>query len=78
MDTNSSYRKCIRFIDDNKLLCGMYYPGYDNKIENLEQFLSNPTERLLISTYTYEKTIRKKIMESGYSGNIMSIRELLQ
>lgn len=78
MDINSLYRECIRFIDDNKLLCGMYYPGYDNKIENLEQFLSNPTERLLISTYTYEKAIRKKILDSGYSGNIMSIRELLQ
>lgn len=77
-DAISMDREIIHFIDDNILLQGMYYPGFDNPIESLEQYLSKPTERLLIASYTYEKIITKKILDSGYKGKINTMRQLFQ
>lgn len=74
----ASIKNNLRFIDDNRLLSGTYYPGFLNPIETLEQYLSKPTERLLIASYTYEESIRQKVLEAGYQGVVISIRELLR
>jgi len=67
----------VRFIDDNPLLKDTFYPGYSNPIENYDSFMNQPTEYILIASYTYEKTIMNRIIESDYPGRIITIKELL-
>ena len=51
----------IRFFDDNPLLKNKYYPGFDIKIESLEDFLNRPPEVVLIMSRSFEDAISKNI-----------------
>ncbi|WP_027396857.1 class I SAM-dependent methyltransferase [Anaerovibrio lipolyticus] len=68
----------LRFIDDNKILSNTYYPGFDNPIESLEDFMKRPTETVLVCSYTFEDNIRKKLIDAGYKGKVTSLRIVLE
>lgn len=47
----------LRFFDDNSGLHGCYYDGFDIEVENREQLLSNPPNRILICSLAFGKKI---------------------
>lgn len=67
----------IRFIDDNPLLEGTYYPGFDCSIESWDTFMRSPSDNVLVGTDTYEEAVMNRISKSGFKGNVVTIRELL-
>ena len=72
-----SFSSRIRFFDDNDRLYQTYYPGIDIPVENFEDFMSNPTDIIIIASITFEKPIKEKIVDSGKPCEIFLLEELL-
>jgi len=51
----------IRFFDDNPILRGKYYPGFDIKIESKEDFYNKPTDVTFIMSHSFEDKIYENI-----------------
>lgn len=66
----------IRFFDDNENLYGKYYPSINIKIENFEDFQSNPVDVMIIASFTFGSKIKDKILKSGIKCEIVLLEEL--
>lgn len=66
----------LRFIDDNVLLKGTYFPGFNNPIESLEEFIINPSEQILIASYTYDNIIEARLEKCGYVGEVTKLQQI--
>ena len=77
MDLDSSVLETIRFFDDNKMLYKTYYPGFKIAIENFTDFLDNPTDTILIATFSFAKVIEEKIKSCNDKCEVIRIEELL-
>lgn len=69
--------KNLRFFDDNCLLFGTYYPGFDIPIENFEQFIDNPTDIVFIASYTFGNIIKEKILTRNIDCEVITLGEFL-
>lgn len=52
----------IRFFDDNESIYEKYYPGFDIKIENKVDLITEPTDIVLIFSHSFGKIIRNNII----------------
>ena len=77
MELDSSVLKNIRFFDDNEMIYGTYFPGFRIRIENFNDFMDNPPDMILISSFTFAKAIEEKIKMSNVACGIMRIEDLL-
>jgi SAM-dependent methyltransferase len=51
----------LRFFDDEEEFHGKYYPPFNIKIENFNDFIAGPTGKMLIASRFFAKQIYKKI-----------------
>lgn len=70
--------KQIRFFDDNANLYGKYFPGIDIGIENFEDFVRNPVDVMIVTSFTFGSTIKEKILKSGIECKIVLLEELFR
>ena len=54
----------IRFFDDNTLLHGTYFPGFDIPIESRLELIEKPPDRVLIMSRTFGDSIAKQLRSS--------------
>ena len=57
--------KNLRFFDDDKNSYGRFYPGFDNKIENFEDFKTNLPDVVLIMSSFFGHKIEAKILNTS-------------
>lgn len=53
----------IEFFDDNINIIGKYFPGFVKKIKCRNELINNPTDYLLIMSYTFGDVIKKNVSE---------------
>jgi len=51
----------IRFFDDNSLIHGCYFPGFNIKIESFQELISNPPDYIIIMSSSFGQQISAKI-----------------
>jgi SAM-dependent methyltransferase len=52
----------MRFFDDNKLLHGTYFPGFNIPVEPRERLIEKPTERVLVMSRSFGSRIAKQLL----------------
>lgn len=71
--------KNIRFIDDNPLLLGKYFPGIDIPVEERASLIANPTNHVLVMSRTFDTKLVGELKRSLPSAvNIQTISEILK
>jgi len=61
--TNSLLNKMnIRFFDDNELILGKYYPGFNIRIESYGDLIDEPVDKLIIASKSFGNKIRQKLI----------------
>ncbi len=55
--------KRIRFFDDDPAMRDKYFSGFDIPVENMEQLVSKPVDRLIIASFPFAAIIEKKVRE---------------
>lgn len=66
----------LRFIDDNPLLHGTFYPGFAPVVESMNDLLLNPPDCLLIMSRTFGDTIAAKLHQKGFVAPVMTWNDL--
>ena len=75
---NFCLKKC-RFVDDDEIVYGKYYPGFNVKIENLQNLIDSPSETVIVFSNTFGNIIIKKLLVSlPSSTTIISWNELFE
>ena len=65
----------VRFFDDNNVLHGMYFPGFDTPIECREELINAPTERILIMSRVFGARIAKELRSVLHSRSALTTWE---
>lgn len=67
----------LRFADDSPNLQGKYLPGFNIKIESINELIANPPDAVLVYSYTFDSSIALKL-KTKLPGNvrIATLREI--
>jgi len=57
----------IRFFDDNRILHGTYFPGFDIRIEGREELISSPTDRILVMSHAFGTQIAEELRSATHN-----------
>lgn len=61
----------IEFFDDNPNIIGTYFPGINKKIRSRMDLINNPTDYVLIMSYTFGEDIKKDISKQIHDKTII-------
>lgn len=53
----------IRFFDDDPEMRNKYFNGFDIPVENIDQLVEEPVDRLVIASFSFASIIEKKVRE---------------
>jgi SAM-dependent methyltransferase len=68
----------IRFIDDNPVLLGTYFPGINIRIESRQELLASPTDNVIIMSRTFGSKLAAELKsEMKSQTNIVTIDHVL-
>ena len=68
----------IRFFDDNPELKNTFFDGFDIPVENFENLISRPVDRLYILSEAFGDKIKNKVLDQSKDINIVLHRDLLK
>lgn len=67
----------LRFFDDDPNLIGKYLPPFSTVIESGSNIFDQEICTVFIASRTFESTIREKLTQGGYIGEIVSISDVV-
>ncbi len=69
-----------RIFDDTPEWHGKYFDGYEIPVENMDDFISNPTDNLLIMSLSFGEIIRNKLLAKNNNAkyNIFTLDDILE